>query len=433
MLSVLRVAAVAGLGAVALSACTPLSASVELQTVPAHQVSRASVVAQPSGTNSVPVTEHVVVTARDGQLSSVTVTGPDGSPVPGSYSADGERWTADRPTLQYGSTYSIAATAVDSRGVPVSTSEKFTTARPDTLFSATVSPAEGSVVGVGMPISVGFDRDIPKGDRAAIENALTVRTSQPLVGAWSWTGPREVRFRPLNYWPGSSQIQVRADLTGVQLEGGAMGAQSTLTSFATGPAMVTKVDALTHQAEVFRDGTLIRTIPVTTGKPGFETRSGTVVISTKEPVRTMDAATGGTDPSDPEYYRIEVHWAMRITASGEFLHAAPWSVYAQGKRNVSHGCIGMSTDNAQWLFDRSSVGDVVEISGTSLPQNLGNGITVWENTWNEWLADSAVGAVTTAPLDPSVPPVTAQPPAASGVSTTASPGVTPASASTSAR
>jgi lipoprotein-anchoring transpeptidase ErfK/SrfK len=187
-----------------------------------------------------------------------------------------------------------------------------------------------------------------------------------------------------------------------------MGAGNSTTSFATGPAMVTRVNALTHQAEVYRDGTLIRTLPVTTGKPGFETRSGTVVISTKEPVRTMDAATGGTDPEDPEYYRIEVHWAMRITASGEFLHAAPWSVYAQGKRNVSHGCVGMSTDNAQWLFDRSNIGDVVEISGTSLPQNLGNGITVWMNTWDQWLADSAVGPVTTSPLDPAVPAVVPQ-------------------------
>src|SRR3546814_4973900 len=39
-------------------------------------------------------------------------------------------------------------------------------------------------------------------------------------------------------------------------------------------------------------------------------------------------------------------WAMRLTYSGEFIHAAPWSVGSQGSANVSHGCTGMSTENA---------------------------------------------------------------------------------------
>ncbi len=37
---------------------------------------------------------------------------------------------------------------------------------------------------------------------------------------------------------------------------------------------------------------------------------------------------------------------MRLTYSGEFIHAAPWSVGSQGSANVSHGCTGMSTANA---------------------------------------------------------------------------------------
>lgn len=402
----LSLAAGLGIACAGLSACSPLSASVDLQTVPTHVESRASLTAVPSGPGKIAPSERVVVTAKDGQLASVRVLGPHGKELTGSYSTDGSTWTANSAALDYAATYSLAATAVDSRGVPVSTQQTFTTAEPEKVFSAFVTPSQGSVVGVGMPIAVAFDRDIAPAERASIEQALAVRTSAPVVGAWSWTGAREVRFRPVAFWPANSQVQVQADLTGVRLSDGAMGSGNTLTSFAIGPSMLTKVDALTHQASVFRDGSLIKTIPVTTGKPGFETRSGTVVITTKEPVRIMDAATGGTDKEDPEYYRIEVHSAMRITASGEFLHGAPWSMWAQGKRNVSHGCIGMSPENALWLFERSNIGDVVEVSGTSVPQNLGNGVTVWMNTWEDWLADSKAGPVTTQPLDASVARVT---------------------------
>jgi len=55
----------------------------------------------------------------------------------------------------------------------------------------------------------------------------------------------------------------------------------------------------------------------------------------------------------------------------------------------------------------------VEVTGTDNPQNLGNGVTVWTTTWDEWLKDSATGPVTTSvpgsataptvPADPSVP------------------------------
>jgi hypothetical protein len=163
----------------------------------------------------------------------------------------------------------------------------------------------------------------------------------------------------------------------------------------------------------------------------------------KERTRIMDAATGGTDPADPEYYRLEVEYAMRITYSGEFLHAAPWSVGSQGYANVSHGCIGMSTSNAQWLFDQATIGDIVEITGTSVPQNLGNGITVWTQTWDEWLAGSTTGAVTTVATTPATPaPSGTTDPSTTPAPGTSAPGLpdaastpapTPAPSSTTAR
>ena len=61
------------------------------------------------------------------------------------------------------------------------------------------------------------------------------------------------------------------------------------------------------------------------------------------------------DAPDPENrYVIDIEYAQRLTWGGEFIHAAPWSVGSQGSANVSHGCVGMSTADAGWLYSRDS-------------------------------------------------------------------------------
>jgi lipoprotein-anchoring transpeptidase ErfK/SrfK len=173
---------------------------------------------------------------------------------------------------------------------------------------------------------------------------------------------------------------------------GVWGKDNATVSFSTGPSMISYVDMTTDQMKVVRDGTLVRVIPITTGKPGFETRSGVKVIMNKERTRIMDAATGGTSTTDPEYYRLEVEYAMRLTYSGEFLHAAPWSVSHQGHSNVSHGCTGMSTANAAWLYANSTIGDVVVYSAGHHLMELSNGIGVWNVSWARWQQYSSLAA-----------------------------------------
>lgn len=392
--------------ALAVSACAP-AASLQFDTVQPSEQSRATIAAQPSGEKRIDPSQRIVVTAREGQLAVVTVMGPKGA-LKGDLSADGTVWTAKKPTLDFGATYTVQATAIDPRGVPTTRTDEFKTLEPKDFFTGSVQPGEGTTVGVGMPITVSFDREIK--NKAQVERALVVYTPEPIEGAWSWNGADSVEFRPREYWPGNIDVTVGLNLKGVQGAKGMYGEGNRSTTFHIGPSMVTKINADTFQAKVFRDGEKIRTIPVTTGKLGFETRSGIKVIVSKERTRVMDAATGGTEESDPEYYRIEVEYAMRVTYSGEFVHAAPWSVGSQGYANVSHGCMGMSTSNAQWLYDQTNVGDVVEVTGTSNPQNLGNGITVWNETWDEWLANSRAGAVMTVvagaptvdPADPTI-------------------------------
>jgi lipoprotein-anchoring transpeptidase ErfK/SrfK len=396
-----RVALGLGVAVLGLSACTPV-ASVDFQTVVPSEQSRATIAAQPSGQKKVDPSQRVTVTATDGQLAEVTVMGPKG-PLKGEISADGTVWTAKRSTLGFGTTYTVEATAIDPRGVPTTTTDEFRTLEPKALFSGTVSPRADATVGVGMPITVTFDEVIK--NRAEVEKALVVYTPTPIEGAWSWSSPTQVQFRPKDYWPADIDVTVDLGLKGVEGAKRVYGAKNMSTTFSIGSRMITQVDAQSHTAKVFRDGERLRTIPITTGKAGFETRSGVKVIVSKERTRLMDAATGGTDPSDPEYYAIEVEYAMRVTYSGEFLHAAPWSVGSQGYANVSHGCVGMSTANAQWLYDLSNVGDVVEVTGTATPQNLGNGITVWNEDWDTWLQGSQTGTVMTeaAPNVPETP------------------------------
>ena len=144
---------------------------------------------------------------------------------------------------------------------------------------------------------------------------------------------------------------------------------------------------------VFSNGSLLRTLPITTGEePAFTTRSGTKVIIEKFASKRMNSETVGIDPDEPEDYNIDnVQYAMRVTYSGEFIHAAPWSVGSQGSANVSHGCTGMSTANAAWLYDMTKRGDVVEYTGTDRPMTLDNGYGDWNADFASYAQGSALG------------------------------------------
>jgi lipoprotein-anchoring transpeptidase ErfK/SrfK len=136
---------------------------------------------------------------------------------------------------------------------------------------------------------------------------------------------------------------------------------------------------------------VLRTIPITTGKAGFTTRSGVKVIIEKFRSKQMNSETVGIAQDDPEYYNIDdVEYAMRLTYSGEFIHAAPWSVGSQGYANVSHGCTGMSTANAAWLYSFSKRGDVVEYTGTDRWMTFGNGYGDWNVPFADYRGGSAL-------------------------------------------
>jgi len=379
-------------GVLALSGCSVGQLGVHAGN--ASDASSARITLSPAKTKAIVPSSPVVVSVLAGRLTDVVVAGPGGAPVPGALSVDGRTWTSESDALDYNAAYSVSALAVDRTGLPTKFRTTLHTVAPSTFLGMSVAPAEGARVGVGMPITVNLDRKLSnQSAKAAFEKNVTVQVDgSPIVGGWRWLTDQVVVYRPESYWPGNATVTVTAAVKGVKFMSGLWGEKTTTTTFHTGPAMVSYVDMRTDMMRVTKDGKLVRMIPITTGKPGFETRSGIKVIMNKERTRIMDAATGGTAKTDPEYYRLQVEYAMRLTWSGEFLHAAPWSVAHQGHTNVSHGCTGMSTANAAWLYANSEIGDVVVYTGHDKPMEPGNGITVWNTSWAKWQTYSVLSA-----------------------------------------
>jgi lipoprotein-anchoring transpeptidase ErfK/SrfK len=338
---------------------------------------------------AVPVVKTVQVAAEGGSLTKVRVESPAG-PLSGELSGDGTRWTADG-RLEPGTDYVVRAVAERSDGKRVTRTSRFHT-EDLTLAEqtyASVSPLQGETVGVGMPVIVTFD--VPVTDKASMEKNMHVASTPAQPGAWHWLSDYEAHWRPKSYWKAGTDVSVDLDINSVDAGAGIYGQENRSVDFSVGDANVYKVDAQTHQMQVFSNGELLRTIPITTGKAGFTTRSGTKVIVEKFAEKRMNSETVGIGQDDPEYYNIgNVQYAMRLTYSGEFIHAAPWSVGSQGNANVSHGCTGMSTENAAWLYDMTRRGDVVEYTGTDRPMTLDNGYGDWNVDFATWKQGSAL-------------------------------------------
>jgi lipoprotein-anchoring transpeptidase ErfK/SrfK len=330
----------------------------------------------------------VTVTVSGGALRTVTLTGPKGVVVPGAADPAGTTWTSSG-ALAYATRYTTRAVAVDPAGKETVRTSTFTTAAPKKLVKTSISPLTGTEVGVGMPIVVKLST--PVADRAAVVRALTVSTSRPVEGAWRWIDTSEVHYRPRTYWPANTDVTLGVKLLGVDLGGGAWGAKDRQVRFRVGASTISTVDVRKLRMTVVRDGKVVRTIPVTTGKAGFLTRGGIKVVSEKHPMKVMDAATINIRPGEREYYRLNVPYALRVTWSGEFVHGAPWSVGNQGRANVSHGCVGMSMANARWFYGLTKVGDVINVVGSTRVLEPNNGWTDWNVSWASWSAGSAGG------------------------------------------
>jgi lipoprotein-anchoring transpeptidase ErfK/SrfK len=338
--------------------------------------------------DGVPLDARVRVDAADGRITEVKVSPASGEALEGATTSDGRTWRSTG-ALAPGTRYRVSVTAADADGATTKRVSSFTTLTPSTVLKTSIMPLNGQTVGVGMPIAVWFNHAVT--DRAAVERKLKVETSGGVEGAWRWFNDREIHYRPEKFWPAGERVTLQVGLAGVKAGPGTWGVANRTVQFTIGDRRVSTVDARTHKMKVTVNDRVVKVVPVSTGRDKYPTTNGVHFVISKEADKLMDSSTVGIPRDSPDGYYQHVAWSVRISNSGEFVHAAPWSVGSQGRANVSHGCVNMSTEAAQWFFKLVRPGDVVTVVGSpKKPNSWTLGVADWNISWSRWRAGSAL-------------------------------------------
>ncbi|OAN42467.1 L,D-transpeptidase [Mycolicibacterium iranicum] len=238
------------------------------------------------------------------------------------------------------------------------------------LEISSLLPAEGTVVGVAHPLVITFDS--PVVNRRAAEQALRVRSEPPMAGTFDWVEANVAHWVPETFWPAHSTVKLTVgDLP--------------TRSFDIGPAVIGVANLSDHTFTVTIDGKPPSELPAphhrpfwgqngvfpaSMGRPEYPTPVGVYSVLAKERDVTMDSSSVGIPVDAPDGYLLDVEYAVRFTQRGLFVHSAPWAVNQMGNENGSHGCIGLSTEDAEWYFNTVNVGDpiIVRENGVEVPQ-----------------------------------------------------------------
>ncbi|MEU6221665.1 Ig-like domain-containing protein [Streptomyces sp. NPDC047022] len=345
-------------------------------------------IAPKNGAKAVDTSGILKVTAAKGKLTEVKVEDAKGRQVPGTISGGGTAWTPSTH-LASATAYKVHAVAKDSAGLTSAEDSSFTTLTPHNSFTGTYEPDDGTTVGVGMPFSIRFDRGITH--PADVQKAISIKTEPAVDVRGHWFGNDRLDFRPEQYWKAGTKVTVDINLDGVEGRPGVYGKQVRTVHFTIGRSQVSTVDAKTDKMVVMRDGKVFKTLPATTGKPGYDTWNGQMVISERLEVTRMNGETVGYGG---EYDIKDVPHAQRLTDTGTFIHGNYWGGDAFGNYNASHGCVGLrdvrggydKSAPAAWFYDNSMIGDVVVVKNahdkTVAPDN---GLNGWNMPWDEWI------------------------------------------------
>ncbi len=373
------------LGSLALSACSGGSS--------ADAGPEAKVTVSPGNGKDVKLGAPISVKADGGRLTDVDVKDDKGNKVTGRLADDGASWTSDGKVGPQ-TTYTVRATAKggkNGKGKESSATSTFTTQQAEKVNKLTNTPSNGQTVGTGMPISILFDHAVDEGKRAEIEKSLTVTTQPKVEGTWGWvkdwSGQDRIDWRPKDYWPTGTKVSVKGNLSGIDSGEGGWFARNYDFGFSIGADRKAVIDVPAHKLTMLEDGKEVGHIMGSAGSPQDPTRGGIHTVRSKNADETMDSATIGHGNE----WMLDSKWVTHLTASGTFLHSAPWN-QSIGVENNSHGCFGMTTSDAKKIYDFLLIGSTVEVKNTTSTKktDVGNGLEVWQENWDQWQKRSAL-------------------------------------------
>jgi lipoprotein-anchoring transpeptidase ErfK/SrfK len=339
------------------------------------------------GKTGLSISTEIGLSITNGKVGTVELKGPDGKAVAGAPRDDESSWVPSKP-LAPKTKYTATVTATGDDGTTKTASTEFTTmSAPGRKTGTGLYLFDGKTYGVAMPVVAEFNPGIKKADRAAVQKRMFVKTDPPQPGAWSWTpAGTQAYYRAPQYWQPGTKLTVRIAVGGLPTGGGRYGSQDRSATATIGRDLEMKVDNATKKMTVIESGKTVREMPVSLGKPSTPSSSGTMVVMDKATSTIFDT----TDTDGANGYKMTIEYAQRLTWSGQYIHSAPWSVSAQGHRNVSHGCVNLSPSNAAWLFGQTLIGDPITVKGTSDKLVYGNGWTPWDLSWREFIKGSAL-------------------------------------------
>ncbi len=352
-----------------------------------------NLVAPLDGATGVSTAVELQFTLEGASTADVTLADANGTAVTGAMRADGSSWMPDQQ-LAYATQYTATIKATKSDGTSAEAKATFTTMdEPYQAVRVSSYNGDGVTYGIGMPIIVVFDTDVPEHARAEVQRRMIVETTPAQEGTWHWISSAyhnpgsQVNWRPKEYWQPGTTVHVRIATGGVVWYDGIHGANDLTLDFSIGGSFIMDVDNATKQMTVTQDGQVVRTIPVSLGKPSTPSSSGTMLVMTRHDRYTFDTRR---ELGVREGYVTDVDFAERLTTGGEFIHSAPWSISQQGNTNVSHGCVNMSPENAEFIYNNVKIGDPITVRGTEVQLEWGNGFTDWNIPWEEYIKGSAI-------------------------------------------
>ena len=329
-----------------------------------------------NGSASVKTDRGVTVTVTHGKIQNVSVT--TGHATAAGTLEGQTAWHTVWP-LHAGTRYKVTVTAVGTDGKTTTATSTFKTEHPAGTFSASTIMGH-QTYGVGIPIMINFSQAVDPRFRAGIEKAINIKSSKPVVGAWYWDGGQTLDFRTRNYWPQHTKVSFDAHFNGAQIAPGVFGVSNLSQSFTIGKSLIGVTSTRTHKTQIYWGHKLWATWTDSSGQPGDDTANGTYLTIEKANPTLM---------SGPGYKNVPVYWSVRFTWSGNYYHSAPWSLGEQGFSNVSHGCVNLSPQHAEWWYLRSDPGDPITITGSPVSGKWDDGYTEWFLTWKQLLKGSA--------------------------------------------